>query len=129
MLRTSDPEGDFDKLILQMNNHKISHRREFLKTVAVLGSGAALSGSRCRTFVIGVLVVSLISCADARADDPSGRTSSGLLRELWRARLAVNSPTNVIVGRLDDGAYLRVQGSDAKQGRGGTVEALSATVP
>lgn len=51
---------------------------------------------------------------------------AGLLHELWRTRLAVNSPTNVIVGRLDDRAYLCVQGSDATQGRGGTVEARSA---
>jgi xylan 1,4-beta-xylosidase len=48
------------------------------------------------------------------------------LYELWRTRLGVNSPTNVIVGRLDDGAYLYVPGRDAKHGRGGTVEALSA---
>jgi len=54
-----------------MNNHKIAHRRAFLKTVAVLGGSAALSGSRCRPFVIAVLVASLMCWTDARADDSS----------------------------------------------------------
>lgn len=55
-----------------------------------------------------------------------GDDSPGPLRELWRVRLTVNSPCNVIVGRLKGGACLCVGGSDAKQGQGGTIEALNA---
>ena len=49
-----------------------------------------------------------------------------MLPELWRTRLGVNSPTNVIVGRLDERAQLCVQGSDGGAGQGGTVEAFTA---
>ncbi len=51
--------------------------------------------------------------------------SSVSLRQLWNTQLGLGSPTNVIVGRLKGCACLCVQGHDAKQGLGGTVEALN----
>jgi sialidase-1 len=61
------------------------------------------------------------------AEDDQAK-SSGLLRELWRSCLGVNSPTNVIVGRLDDRPRLFVQGNDSEAGQGATVEAIEMPV-
>ena len=65
--------------------------------------------------------------ADFRVPDDANRARSrGGLRQLWRTTLGVNSPTNVIVGRLKGAACLSVQGTDTVGHRGATVESLDA---
>ena len=66
--------------------------------------------------------------ADFRGTDDgqSGQAHSGL-QQLWRTALGLDSPTNVIVGRLHDAARLSVQGTDTRDQQGATVESLDAT--